>query len=136
MSAITAFGLYESALQALLGRDYAPLTGRPDLVGGDYAFEASMPFYVRIEHVGGSSDRLEGDFIFDLEVFSSSYADARSRSLALEALLLRYPHRVEVGGAKWVFDTVYQNSGPAELPWEDESVTRIGATYVLTSRRR
>jgi len=86
---------------------------------------------------GGASNALEGDFVLDIEVFSPSYSTAESVAFAVEALLLGYPHVVEVGGRKVVFDRVEQNQGPSDIPWEgDDNVTRMLATYVITARRR
>lgn len=107
-------------------------------VGGDFGFDPeSMPWYIRIDKVpGGSSDRLQGDFVLDLEVFGQDYLLTESVAFALEALVLGYPHVVEVEDRKVVFDDVTQNVGPADLPWEDDSTYRLGATYVITARRR
>jgi hypothetical protein len=138
---IKAFGSIERAVRDLLLTHYEPLTllepGDADqLVGGDFAFEPDMPFYIRIDKVDSQTDRFQGDFILDIEVFAAQYLDAESRSLDIEALLLGYPHVVEAGDQTWVFDSVSQNSGPDELPWEDDETTRLGATYVITARRR
>lgn len=107
-------------------------------VGGDFGYDpGAMPWYIRIDKVpGGSSDRMQGDFVLDLEVFGSDYLLTESVAFALEALVLGYPHVVEVGDRKVVFDDVTQNVGVADLPWEDDSTYRLGATYVITARRR
>lgn len=108
-----------------------------DRVGSRFDYEPPMPWYVRIDSVFRKTNRLEGDFTFDVEVFAPADGDAaESVSDDLEALVLGYPHVVEVDGGKVIIDTVSQNSGPRELPWEDEAVTRLGATYVITARRR
>lgn len=127
-------------VQALLVAQLPGLKELPEaqalkLVDGDFAFSPSKPFYIRVSPVGGQSNRLEGDRVVDLEVFAVKYLAAESRSLDIEALLLGYPHVVEAGDRKVVFDKVYQNKGPTELPWEDEGVSRLGATYVFTIRR-
>lgn len=103
-------------------------------VGGDFAF--AEPFYIRVQLVDSSSDRVNGTFIFDLETWGFDFLDTESRANRLDALVLGYPHVVEVDDQMWVFDTVSQNTGPRELPWEDDAVTRLGATYVITARRR
>lgn len=105
-------------------------------VGGDFAYDGSTPWYVRVDRVDSTSTQTDGIFVLDLEVFSRDYSLAESVSNDLEALVLRYPHVVEVDGQKVVFDRVTQNSGPDDLPWEDETVSRLGATYVITARRR
>lgn len=144
---VKPFGSIEKALAALLvaglpnadwtQADWDDLTGDGDgLVGGDLAYEREQPWYIRIDKVSGRSDRFEGDFTLDVEVFGINYLETESRSLDIEALLLGYPHVVEVEGSTWVFDTVSQNTIPDELPWEDDEVSRLGATYVITARRR
>jgi hypothetical protein len=133
---VTPWGPWERAVLALLEANMPSLQDHPERVGGDLAYEREMPWYIRIDRVFSRSNRLEGVFTVDLEVFAPEYAVAESVSNDLEALLLGYPHVVEVDGEKFVFDSVSQNSGPNDLPWEDEEVTRLGATYVITARRR
>lgn len=105
-------------------------------VGGDLSFTTGDGWYIRVGEVIPSSDRIGGSFTFDLEIFGDDYLDTDSRASRLDALVLGYPHVVEVEDRTWVFDTVSQNTGPRELPWEDDEVTRLGATYVITARRR
>jgi hypothetical protein len=140
---IKPFASIDRALLALLtsqplqiGTD--PAAPAPEAqVGGDFAYEPTMPWFIRIDKVpGGRSDWYEGDFVVDVEVFAPDYLLAESVAFAIEALLLGYPHVVEVDGRKVVFDEVSQNASPAELPWEDDSVSRLGSTYVITARRR
>lgn len=139
---IQSWGSIELAVKALLLAKYQPLV---DLgadagarVGGDLDFDAdTQDFYIRLDKVpGGNSDRFGGTFVIDVEVFGSNYLETESRSLDIESLLLGYPHVVEAGSKTWVFDSVSQNVGPDDLPWEDDSVARLGATYVITARRR
>lgn len=139
---ITPFGSIELAVRALILEHFEPLQAldpaeRAGRVGGDLDFDVDDDeIYIRIDKVGGSSDRFEGTFAVDIEVFGSDYLATESHALDLEALLLGYPHVVEVGGRKVVFDEVSQNTLPDDLPWEDDRVTRLGATYVITARRR
>lgn len=138
---VKPFTSIERAALALLERDFVheseALSAHPERVGGDFAFKKAMPWYIRIDKVpGGSSDYLQGDFVLDIEVFSGDYATAESVAFGVEALLLGYPHVVEVDGRKVVFDSVTENQGPADIPWEDESVHRLLATFVITARRR
>ena len=127
----------EKALLALLQAVAADTTVTPEMLGGDFAFDpATMAFYIQIARVpGGRSTRLQGDTLVDIDVFAQDYGTADSVSFAIEALLLGYPHVVEVDGRKVVLDNVYQNAAPAELPWEDDSTFRIGSTYSITVRR-
>jgi hypothetical protein len=133
----------ERAVLALLERDFVTRDGvrladHPERVGSDFAFvRGTTPWFIRIDRIpGGNSGRIEGRTVIDLEVFSDDYLLAESVAFDLEALALGYPHVVEVEGRKVVFDDVTQNVGVADLPWEDDSVYRLGATYVITARRR
>lgn len=120
------------ALKALLETDL----DSGDSVGGDFSYVGGSGFYQRIGLVDSRSDRFGGTFVVDVEVWGSDYLETESRANRVEALLLGYPHVVEVDSHTWVFDTVSQNTGPRELPWEDDEVTRLGGTYVITARRR
>lgn len=107
----------------------------PGAVGGSLLGDPPAG-YVRIAKVpGGRSDRLEGTTVVDIEVFDPSYLAAESRALDIEAFLLGYPHIVEVDSKRVVIDEVEQNAGPAEVFWDDPSVSRILSTYVVTVRR-
>lgn len=136
MSTIIPWPPMARAMLNLLERDH------PDLDPGDAAHaggklpSAVADYYVFVGPVGQISDILEGDFTFDIEAFSPSYATAESLASSLEALVFGYPHVVGVGDRTVVFDKVVQNTGPEERPWADDSVTRFGATYTITARRR
>jgi hypothetical protein len=137
---IKAWGSIELAVKTLLTTSYDELVALgPDAdarVGGDFDFSTGGGWYIRLGLVDSRSDRFGGSFTFDLETWGDDYLDSESRANRLDALVLGYPHVVEVDGSTWVFDTVSQNTGPRELPWEDDAVTRLGATYVITARRR
>lgn len=116
-------------------REMPPAEGRK-YVGRDFSFDpTTADFYIRLGKVPGPGGRLETTHIVDIEVFARNYLAAESRSLDIEALLLGYPHVVEVDGREVGFDRVHQNVVPDELPWEDDSVSRVGATYAITVRR-
>jgi hypothetical protein len=135
---ITQMPQAEQAVMALvLGLETDPAVD-PGWVGGDFAFDpATMPWYIQISRVpGGRAGQIQGNVIIDIDVFASDYLIADSVASALDALLLGYPHVVEVEGRKVVLDSVYQNLGPGELPWEDDSTSRIGSTYSITVRRQ
>lgn len=126
----------EKALLALLDRDYPPVVGHPDRAGGNQP-DTVDEVYVEISRVpGGNSTRTGGVAVIDVDCYAPSYDGADSAASDVEALLFGYPHVVEVGDQTVVLDHVEQNIGPAERPWQDDSVTRIGATYVISLRRR
>ena len=137
---VTPFGSVERALMSLLVRDYAPLTGLDTRVGGNFPSGLlGTDWYIRVEKIpGGRANSFQGDFVLDLEVFSQDYLLADRVALDLEAILLGHGHHVVIAdGTRWVFDEVEQNIAPSERPWDgDDDTSRIGATYVITARRR
>jgi hypothetical protein len=118
--------------------DGTPTPVTTAVVGGSYRYDPeTMDWYIRIDQVpGGSSNWFDGDFVLDVEVFGREYLVTENVAFAIEALALGYPHVVEVDGRKVVLGEVSQNVGVSDLPWEDDSVYRLGATYVITARRR
>ena len=127
----------ERALRALILNLETDTPVTRALVGGDFRYNPNtMPWYIRVDRVpGGRGGQIQGEQAVDIEVFSRDYLVADSLAFALDALVLGYPHVVEVDDRKVVLDRVFQNMGPADLPWEDDSVFRIGATYSITVRR-
>lgn len=123
------------AVLALFERDFAPLDGHPERAGGELP-GALSDLYVRIERVGGNATQLEGDYVIDVETFHPDFTEAENAALDLEALLLGYPHVIEVDDQKVILDFVQQNQGPSEIFWDDDNVHRLLATYVITVRRR
>ncbi len=125
----------EKALLYLLERDYAPLHEHPERIGGDLPVSVGQ-LYIRVGRVTGAAGQIQGDTVIDVEAYSVSWSIADSAASSLEALLLGYPHVVEVDGRKVVIDRVTHNTGPQDLPWSDDRVYRIGSTYTLTARRQ
>lgn len=125
---VTPFPMIEKAVRELV-QTYEPASGK---TGGSPDFDPGVDLYVMISLVpGGSTDQIEGDWVLDIDVFSSSYGSAMNHALALEPVL--------IGSRKVTsvlrLDNVYQNEGPAERPWDDEGTFRVGATYAFTARR-
>lgn len=142
---IKPWGSIELAVKAFVLANFTPVIDAvtagataDEMVGGDYSFDgdSAQGLYVHIFKVDGVSDRISGYFTVDLEVFGHDFLTTESHANQLDALVLGYPHVVEADDSKWVFDRVTQTAGPQELPWEDDAVTRMGATYVITARRR
>lgn len=112
-------------------------TAADRLVGGKLAFDPrTQPFYIRLDQVYQSGNLFEVEAIIEPEVFGVNYWEVESRCLDIERLLLGYPHVVEVEDRKVILDKVTQSNNLVRLPWEDDDVVRLGATYVITARRR
>lgn len=126
----TPFPMIEKAVRQLIEAKYPEAA---DKVGGDPDFDpASVDLFVMLSLVpGGGTTQTDGEWIVDVDVFGRSYSTAMTHALALEAALVGPRHITEL----MRIDNCYQNEGPAERPWDDDNVYRIGATYVFTARR-
>lgn len=123
------FPMIEIAVRKLIEAKMPEAVGK---VGGDLSYDGVADFYVWIGLVpGGGATETDGEWIVDIDVFATDYSDAMDRALALEALLIGSRHVTST----MRIDNCYQNQAPAERFWEDESIFRIGATYVFTARR-
>lgn len=123
------FALVERALKELIEAKYEPARGK---VGGDPSYVTGQDLFVWVALVpGGATDQVYGDWTVDIDVLAPTYGGAMTAALDLEAALVGPRHVTSV----MRLDNCYQNEGPAPRPWDDETVYRIGATYVFTARR-
>jgi hypothetical protein len=126
---IQPFALVEVAIKELIESKYEPAAGK---VGGDPGFEPStVDLFVEISLVFGATDPTTGEWTVDIDCYGRDYAATMQHALNLEAVLIGPRHVTET----MRIDNVYQNEAPAERPWDDDGVFRIGATYVFTARR-
>ena len=122
------FKMVERAVRELLETKIPALDGK---VGGDLSYDPPGEYVWLGLIPGGSTDEIYGDWILDIDAFADSYAKAMDRALEIEAAIIGPRHVTSV----MRLDNCYQNEGPAERPWDEESVYRIGATYAFTARR-
>lgn len=123
-----AFGMIEVALKEIL-EEGAGATGK---VGGDLSYDGSTDFYIYVAQVpGGQADQIYGSWTVDIDVFATSYVTAMRKALGIEALLVGRRHI----STEMRIDHCTENVAPAERPWEDDGVFRVGATYYFTARR-
>ena len=133
---VKPFGPVGRALLTLLEERIPLLADDPSRSGGELPGEVDM-LYVRIASVpGGATDQLSGDFVFDVEVFSPDWNIADSVAQDIEAVLIGYPQVVGLNDQIFIFDKVRQNQGVSPVYWDDDTVYRFLATYVITMRRR
>lgn len=127
---IPPFPIVEKAIRQVIETGYAPASGK---TGGAPTYKVGQSLYVWISRIpgGGGSDEINGSWAVDIDCFAPDFAQAMTHANAIEALLLARSHRSTVMN----LDRTYQNESPAERPWDDESVSRVGATYVFTARR-
>lgn len=94
------------------------------------------PFYIAIEDEPGQATYFEQAANIDIDVFAPTRSQAKSVAFAIQLVLLRYPWSVGLGsGERYVIDTVICGATPNTMPWDDQSVRRIGAQYTLSLRR-
>ena len=124
------FPMIEVAIQNFIEANYPAAAGR---TGGDPGYTLGDPLFVWISMFpgGGSTDRTSGTWAVDIDVLAPTYREAMEHSLAIEALLVG-PQKSTL---TMVLDNCYQNTAPSERPWDGESTSRVGATYVFTARR-
>lgn len=128
---ITPFKPIEKTVRALIEAKHPDTVGR---TGGDLSYTPDQPFYVFISGVpgGATADELTGTWAVDIEVFDTSWTQAVNRLLAIEATL------VGVRGFRHdgqQIDRVFINTSAGDRPWDDDTVHRIGGTYVFSARR-
>lgn len=126
---VTPFPMVELAAKDLLEAKVDDATGK---VGGDLSYDGVADFYIWFGLVpGGRTDEIYGEWILDIDVFSKSYATSMNKCLEIESKLIGSRHATDT----LRIDTVTQNEAPFERPWDDDTVYRVGATYVFTARR-
>lgn len=124
------FPIVEKAIKQYIESAYPVALGK---TGGDPSFDSGADLYVWISLVpgGGRTDEIYGQWTYDIDVFAPDYVTAMGHALNLEALLVGPRHVTPT----LILDNTYQNEAPSERPWDDETMVRIGATYVSTARR-
>lgn len=132
MTTIQPFPSIEKALKQVIEEKYPEANGN---VGGDLqGVPADGSIYVWLGLVpgGGISDKTTGQWTIDVDVFARDYSSAMMHANNIEAMLLDAPHRSD----QVQIDSVFCNANSAVKPWDDDTAYRIGATYVLTARRK
>lgn len=132
MTAIQPFPSIEKALKTVIEDRYPEASGH---VGGDLQtvpVDGSIYVWLGLVPGGGINDQTSGQWTIDVDVFARDYSSAMMHASGIEAMLLASPHRTD----EIIIDSVFQNQSPAERPWDDDNVYRVGATYVLTARRK
>lgn len=126
---MTPFPIIEKALVEVITRDYAPSSGK---VFGELQQPPANDWIIVIGVIpGGSADELFGTWYVDVDVLGWDPITVREVANDIEPILLRRGIRATT----MRLDDAFQNIGPAERPWDDDNVIRIGATYGFTARR-
>lgn len=114
---------------------YPELATRP---GGDYRVGRVFPPdlfdklpYVRVRDIGGNDDGLTDVPLVDVDVFHTSFDNARDLCKGIQARLLMYPHVVR----STVIDQVRTAMRPHDVPWDDDRIFRFYSSYQVSARR-
>ena len=132
MTTIQPFPSIEKALKQVIEMNYPEANGH---TGGDLQtvpVDGSIYVWLGLVPGGGVNDQTSGQWTIDVDVFARDYNSAMMHASGIEAMLIDSPHRTD----EIIIDSVFQNQSPTERPWDDDSVYRVGATYVLTARRK
>lgn len=126
---MTAAGLFVDPADVLCDV-LAPFGSTGRLTPPDLAVQ--LPF-IRVTLVGGSDDRVTDSATVDVDVFHTSITTAMVLAAQVrQALIDQSPH--VVGAA--VLDACFTVARPRWLPYGTPNVTRVVATYRVTSRRQ
>ena len=94
-----------------------------------------VPLYAQVYVLDGWRDRFEQQPEIEVAFFSRRFLTTEAAALAVEAGLVRYPVRVQVGGRAAVLDRVAVTTATREVPWDvDAGVTRFIGSYQLRTR--
>lgn len=86
---------------------------------------------IRVRRLGGADDRWTDRPRVDVEVYGTTRAVAMPLAKTLQARLLSWPRATAHG----VLDRADTEVGPQEIPYADQDVHLVTATYRLALRR-
>lgn len=113
--------LLVAALGVWVGDDHVDTETPDDL-------QDQLPF-IRVERVGGGRDRISDSPTVELQFYASTYADVQPLAESVSEWLCGPPAPLPQ------LDRVLCTSAPVEIPYGDERIRRMVATFQLTTRR-
>lgn len=93
-------------------------------------FQAEMPI-IRVRKIGGSNDKLTDFARMAVDVYAATYPEASQLAEAVRQRLMAYPHFTDAGR----MDRCEVEASPFEIPWSDDTLRYLTATYIITARR-
>lgn len=90
----------------------------------------SLPF-VQVTRIGGGDDYITDSALVDLDIFSTSRANASATARLVHNAMMHLRHTA-VGGV--LIDHVETISGPFWVNYQDENVQRYVSSYLIESR--
>lgn len=93
-------------------------------------FQDEMPI-IRVRKVGGGNDKITDFPRMSIDVYARTYPEASQLAEAIRQRLLAYPHITTAGR----LDRCEVEASPFEVPWPDNTLRYLTATYVISTRR-
>jgi hypothetical protein len=113
--------LLVDALAVWVGEDHVDTETPEDL-------QTAMPF-IRVERLGGGRDRISDLAGVELQFFAATYAEVQPLAERICQWLCGPPPPIPQ------LDRVQCTGAPVEIPYGDERIRRMVATFQLTTRR-
>jgi hypothetical protein len=102
----------------------------PGVVGSGTVFKGAQLPFVRIGKLGGPRGDVTDNPQVDIDVFAAT----RDQAFAIaDEISERLKPRTRAGDA--IIDTVRTPVSPRQLPWSNDDIKRVSATYALGLRR-
>jgi len=122
--------------EAVIRQAIIDITGLTPKQVGEFPTGPVTGDYVAVEKMPGStSSELEQVAEIDIDVFAGTRSRAKILAFAIEDGLLQYPRSVQLDGGHTLIDEVLVARSTVKVPWDEATVRRQGATYVLSIRR-
>jgi hypothetical protein len=93
---------------------------------------ADLPLFIRMERVGGNDDRVTDTARVAVEVYAPTRAAAWDAARGIQQYLIAGPRRIPGAG---IIDRIGTEVGPQDMPYDDQRVRMVSATYEVASRR-
>lgn len=124
MVTLAAFSDVEAVLRELYG-DLARVVTR---TGTD--LQQNLPT-IRVRRLGGGGTRFTDTPRVDVQVFAATVVEAKGIAETCRQRLVSGPSRTSVG----IVDRVEVEVGPREVPYADQDLRLVAATYRISLRR-
>lgn len=118
----------EALIMDLIGARFGDPTHVGNTAPAD--LQTRLP-YARVLALGGTDDWVTDTAAIDVDVFAANRSQSMRLAMQCRADLLGSVHTIPTG----LLDHCYTRVRPRRLPWPDERIVLIGATYDVTTRR-
>ncbi|HMG44993.1 MAG TPA: hypothetical protein VK611_26910 [Acidimicrobiales bacterium] len=94
-------------------------------------FQRDMPL-IHVRKVGGTNDKITDFARMSVDVYCRTYPEASALAEGIRQRLMAYPYILPGAGR---LDRCEVESSPFEVPWSDDTLRYLTATYLITTRR-